>query len=220
MTDLVKNDTKIEKQITNVKKDLYETYSDNLYETLEILIKDTDIEDDKEAIISLGIGLFRNIFSKNDMMKFKNKYSINPEAFQTGDITFKFLSPILKGRLLKWFDSFEENNLHESEINEIKEFEKLCRNYTNFVYVCMHKNEQIYSIVGNVSENKFYIRGILRNFWAFKENDLTFVKIKDKFKAYLEIYSNENIYDINIDNLKDSCFKRYIFSIMLNIDEK
>ena len=224
LTNIRKNDSDIKNNdiiaVEEIKeKNIYETYSNDLFDTLELLIKDTDIEEDKEAIISLGIGLYRNIFDKNDMIKFKNKYNINPESFQTGDITFKFLSPILKGRLLKWLESFNEKELNESEIIEIKEFLKVCRNYTNYVYYCMYKNELLYSIVGNVSENKFNIKGIFRNYWITKKNDLTFVKIKDKFRAYLAIFSNEDINDINIDGLKNTCFKKYILSIIYDISE-
>lgn len=215
--EIISNKNTITEEIKN--KNIHEIYNDNLFETLELLIKDTEIEEDKEAIISLGIGLFRNIFDKNDMDKFKRQYNINPESFQTGDITFKFLSPILKGRLMKWLESFNEKELNDCEVVEIKEFLKVCRNYTNHVYYCMYKNELLYSIVGSISENKFYIKGIFRNYWAINKNDLTFVKIKDKFKDYLTIYSNENINDINIDGLKNTCFKKYILSIIYNISE-
>jgi hypothetical protein len=219
------NSTLLEKEPINNSLNL-----DNMIDYLSELVKVLNFDNKKEEIANFlnnSIIWDKNIImdavkdklsnldikiSKREMNILKKKYKENPKLFQLENLNndFLFLNPIKKGKLIKMLEYLITKNLNKNDKDEMIEFIKYCRIYTNYVFIYKIDTNFIYSIVGEVNNKTFIVKGILRNYLVNKET--SFLEIKDKLDNWIIVNNNE-INKIDYSFLQNTRFNRYIFRI-------
>jgi hypothetical protein len=208
---------------------------ENIMKELKNNITDKKIENIKKKFSSSELNILKQKYHKNpNLFKFMNKtFDVNSASrsdingkslYMLLDIQYEFLSPIKKGNLTKLLTNLQKSNIVSDEVyNEIKEFVKYSKIFTNYVFICKDKDKKfLYGIVGEVKNKKYIIKGIIRNYLpeapkarelcSHLKNNLNFLDIKNSFTDYI-IKNHKEINEVVYNKLYKSIFIKYIYKI-------
>jgi hypothetical protein len=196
---------------------------ENIMKELKNNITDKKIENIKKKFSSSELNILKQKYHKNpNLFKFMNKtFDVNDingkSLYMLLDIQYEFLSPIKKGNLIKLLITLQKSYIVSDEVyNEIKEFVKYSKIFTNYVFICKDKDKKfLYGIVGEVKNKKYIIKGIIRNYLQYSDlngNNVNFIDIKNSFTEYI-IKNNKEINEVVYNELYKSIFIKYIYKI-------